>query len=72
MSDRPELDPLEPDFWAELRTIAKEQRKTIGKLLDEIEAARPEGVRPQSEVRRYVLSYIKARTQAVIGHGRPL
>jgi predicted DNA-binding ribbon-helix-helix protein len=72
MNPNPPPDFLEPEFLGELRVIAKEQGRTIGKVLDEIEATRPESMRPNSAVRVYVLNYIKARVKAAIGYGKPL
>lgn len=69
---QPPHEPLEPEFMAECRVISKQQGRTIGKLLDEIEASRPEGMRQNSAIRVYVLNYIKARVTAAIGYGKPL
>lgn len=49
---------LEPEFWCELENIAKNEKKTVSKLISEIDAL-PRNSGLSSELRVFVLKKIK-------------
>lgn len=61
--NRPDTD-LEHEFWLEATIIAKEQGKTLGQLIDDIEAQSGPGISAAGAVRVYILGYLKAKLQA--------
>lgn len=58
---------VEDAFFDELRLIAERSGKTLGFLIAEIDATRPEGVNLSSAVRLHVLADLKVRLAGEIG-----
>jgi len=52
---------LEDAFWRTLRQIAGEQKRSVSKLINEIDAGREGCTNPSSAIRLYVLTHFLSR-----------